>query len=216
MPYVRVESFSVSVDGFGAGPSQSLEAPLGIGGEGLHRWYIPTRTFQRTLFGRDGTTGLDDDFAARHFNNVGAHIMGRNMVGPIRGPWPDMNWRGWWGKEPPFHAPVFVLTHFPRPDLRMEGGTTFHFVAEGIQTALDRARAAAGGRDVLIGGGVSVVRQYLRAGLIDELHIAISPVVLGQGEQLFEGIDLRSLGYEFVQYAASEKAAHMVLRRGRR
>ncbi|HEX9007612.1 MAG TPA: dihydrofolate reductase family protein [Bacteroidota bacterium] len=212
MTRVRVESFSISLDGYGAGPSQSIDTPLGVGGEGLHRWYVPTRTFQRSLFGRDGTTGLDDDFAARHFRNVGAHIMGRNMFGPIRGPWPDLNWKGWWGDDPPFHAPVFVLTHHPRPDLRMEGNTTFHFVTDGIEAALNRARDAANGTDVLIGGGVSVIQQYLRAGLIDELHIAISPVVLGQGERLFEKVDLRGLGYECVQFAASEKAAHLVLR----
>lgn len=213
MSQVRVESFAISLDGYGAGPDQSLEHGLGVGGEDLHGWFIPTRTFQRMHGNRDGTTGVDDDFAARGFRNIGAWILGRNMFGPIRGPWPNLDWKGWWGDNPPYHVPVFVLTHHPRPDLPMEGGTTFHFVTGGIHEALDRAREAAGGKDVRIGGGPNVIQQYLRERLIDELHIAISPVLLGRGERLFEGVDLRALGYECVQFAASEKATHVILRR---
>lgn len=214
MTRVRVESFSVSLDGYGAGPDQSLDNPLGIGGPDLHQWLFPTRTLQRALFEKDGTTGVDDDFAARGFQNVGAWILGRNMFAPTRGPWTDMSWKGWWGDSPPYHVPVFVLTHHARPPIEMQGGTTFHFVTEGIHEALDRARKAAAGRDVRIGGGANTIRQYLRERLIDELHIAISPVLLGRGEPLFEGIDLRALGYECVNFVASEKAAHVVLRKG--
>ena len=213
MTTVRVESFSVSLDGFGAGPNQDEKNPLGVGGEGLHQWFIPTRTFRQTHGAGDGTTGVDDDFAARGFRNVGAWILGRNMFGPIRGPWPDSNWRGWWGDNPPYHVPVFVLTHHPRPLLEMEGGTTFHFVTGGIHEALDLARKAASGMDVRIGGGTQTVQQYLRAGLIDELHIAISPVLLGRGERLYDGVDLRALGYECVKFAASATATHVILRR---
>jgi len=208
---VRVESFTISLDGFGAGPSQMLEHPLGVGGENLHQWFIPTRTFQQVHGNADGTTGIDDDFAKRGFENVGAWIMGRNMFGPIRGPWPDFNWTGWWGDNPPYHVPVFVLTHHPRPALQMEGNTIFHFVTGGIHEALDRAREAADGKDVRIGGGVDTIRQYLRAALIDELHIAISPIVLGRGERLFEDVDLPALGYECVQTTATEKATHVIL-----
>lgn len=214
MTRVRVESYSISLDGYGAGPDQSLDNPLGIGGPDLHQWLFPTRTLQRALFEKDGTTGVDDDFAARGFQNVGAWILGRNMFAPTRGPWTDMSWKGWWGDSPPYHVPVFVLTHHARPPIEMQGGTTFHFVTEGIHEALDRARNAASGKDVRIGGGANTIRQYLRERLIDELHIAISPVLLGRGEPLFEGIDLRALGYECVQSVASEKAAHIVLRKG--
>lgn len=214
MTRVRVEGFTISLDGFGAGPNQDIRNPLGVGGEDLHQWLLPTRTFQRTLFGADGgTAGVDDEFAARGFKNVGAWILGRNMFGPIRGAWPDMDWKGWWGDNPPYHVPTFILTHHPRPDLPMEGGTTFHFVTGGIREALDRARDAAGGLDVRIGGGPDTIRQYLRAGLIDELHIAISPILLGAGEPLFEGLDMRSLGFRCVQSVASDKATHVVLRR---
>lgn len=214
MTKVRVNGFTISLDGYGAGPDQDLGNPLGIGGTALHQWLIPTRTFQRSLFGRDGgTTGVDDDFAARGFHNVGAWILGRNMFSPLRGAWPDMNWKGWWGDNPPYHVPVFVLTHHARPAIEMEGGTTFHFVTGGTREALDRAREAAAGKDVRIGGGADTIRQYLREGLVDELHIAISPVLLGRGESLFAGIDLRVLGYECVESAASEKATHLVLRR---
>src|SRR3972149_889444 len=214
MTRVRVEGFTISLDGYGAGPNQDIRNPLGVGGTDLHQWLVPTRTFQRTLFGADGgTTGIDDDFAARGFTNVGAWILGRNMFGPIRGSWPDMNWNGWWGDNPPYHVPTFILTHHARPPIQMEGGTTFYFVTGGIHEALDRARDAANGMDVRIGGGPNTIQQYLRAGLIDELHVAISPVLLGGGERLFEGIDVRALGYECVQFVASEKATHAVLRR---
>ncbi len=214
MTQVRVESFSISLDGFGAGPDQSLDNPLGIGGPDLHQWLFPTRTLQRALFDKDGTTGVDDDFATRGFQDVGAWILGRNMFAPTRGPWADLSWKGWWGDSPPYHVPVFVLTHHARPPIEMQGGTTFHFVTEGIHEALDRARNAAAGKDVRIGGGANTIRQYLRERLIDELHIAVSPVLLGRGEPLFEGIDLRALGYECVNFMASEKAAHIVLRKG--
>ena len=214
MTRVRVEGFTISLDGYGAGPNQSISNPLGVGGDALHQWALPTRTFQQALFGADGgTTGVDDDFAVRGFKNVGAWILGRNMFGPIRGPWPDMKWKGWWGENPPYHVPVFILTHHARPDIRMEGDTTFHFVTGGIREALEQAREAAKGMDVRIGGGSNTIKQYLRAGLIDELHLAIAPVLLGGGEHLFEGVDLRSLGYECIQFVASEKATHVVLRR---
>ena len=214
MSQVRVESFCISLDGYGAGPAQSLDHPLGVGGEALHQWFVPTRTFQRSVLGADGgTTGLDDEFAARGFRNVGAWILGRNMFGPVRGPWPDHTWKGWWGDNPPYHVPVFVLTHHARPSVEMAGGTTFHFVTDGIQEALKRARAAAGGKDVRIGGGASTIQQYLRAGLIDEMHLAIGPAILGGGERLFEGVDLKALGYRTAQFATSEKAVHVVLRR---
>ena len=212
MAKVRVASFSVSMDGFGAGPAQSLEHPLGRGGEALHGWVFPTRTFQRMLFGKEsGTTGPDDVFAASGFDNVGAWILGRNMFGPVRGPWPDDEWKGWWGANPPYHVPVFVLTHHARAPLEMAGGTTFHFVTDGIQTALAQARAAAQGRDVRIGGGVAVIRQYLEAGLIDEMHLAIAPAVLGAGEALLAGIDLRRLGFEPSRHVGTANALHVVL-----
>jgi len=199
---------------FLAGDAAHINNPLGVGGTELHQWLVPTRTFQRALFGKDGgTTGVDDDFAARGFQNVGAWILGRNMFGPIRGDWPDTNWKGWWGDNPPYHVPVFILTHHARPPIEMEGDTTFHFITGGIREALDRAREAAAGMDVRIGGGPDTIQQYLREGLIDELHIAIAPVLLGRGEPLFEGVDLRALGYECVQFVASEKASHVVLRR---
>jgi len=213
MTKVRVESFTVSIDGYGAGPNQDVNNPLGVGGTELHQWLFPTLTFQKALFGKEeGTTGIDNDFAARGFQNVGAWILGRNMFGPIRGAWPDMDWKGWWGDNPPYHAPVFILTHHARPSIEMEGGTTFHFITGGIGEALDSARDAAEGKDVRIGGGVNTIQQYLREGLIDEMHIAISPVLLGSGERLFDGVDLRTLGYECIEYVASEKATHVVLR----
>ncbi len=214
MSKLRVESFTLSIDGFGAGPEQSLDNPLGIGGTALHAWAFPTRTFQSKLFGKaDGETGIDEDFAARGFDNVGAWIMGRNMFGPVRGPWPDESWKGWWGDNPVYHMPVFVLTHHARAPLVMEGGTTFYFVTEGIHAALERAREAAGGKDVRIGGWADTIRQYLQARLIDELHIAISPIVLGAGERLFEGINLVELGYACTRHAATERATHLVLTR---
>ena len=213
MSRVRVECFTISIDGYGAGPDQSVDNPLGVGGEALHDWIVSTRTWRQMHGKEGGATGIDDDFAARGSKNVGAWIMGRNMFGPIRGPWPDMNWKGWWGKNPPFHGPVFVLTHHARPPLQMEGNTTFHFVTGGIHEALDQARKAADGMDVQISGGASTIQQYLRAGLIDEMHVAVVPVVLGGGERLFEGVDLRALGYECVQFVGSEKATHVVFGR---
>ena len=212
MSKLRVNSFSVSMDGFGAGPAQSLEHPLGRGGEALHTWVFPTRTLQRVVFGKNGgTTGPDDDFAASGFDNVGAWILGRNMFAPSRGPWPDDEWKGWWGTSPPYHVPVFVLTHHSRPPLEMEGGTTFHFVTEGIHAALAQARAAAQGRDVRVGGGVSVIRQYLEAGLVDKMHLAFTPALLGSGEALLAGIDLRRLGFEPTRHVGTASALHVVL-----
>jgi len=215
MTKVRVAAFSISLDGYGAGPDQSLEQPLGRGGEDLHQWVFPTRTFRALQGAKDeGTTGLDDDFARRSFDNLGAWILGRNMFGPVRGPWPDDSWKGWWGDEPPYHVPVFVLTHHERPPLEMAGGTVFHFVTGGAEEALDRARDAAGpDRDIRIGGGASTVRQYLQARQIDELHLAIAPVLLGRGEPLFAGLDLPALGYEVAEQVASEAATHVVLRK---
>jgi dihydrofolate reductase len=214
MSKLRVNAFTISADGFGAGPEQTREQPLGRGGEDLHRWFVPTRTFQRNVMRRDGgTTGVDDDFAARSFENLGAWIMGRNMFGPVRGPWADYEWKGWWGTNPPYHVPVFVLTHHPRPSLEMEGGTVFHFVTDGIEAALERARATARGKDVRIGGGAATVRQYLRARLLDEMHVALSPMLLGQGEPLFEGLDLPALGYTVKEQVATEAALHLVIAR---
>jgi len=213
MSKLRVSSFSVSIDGYGAGPRQSLDQPLGVGGEGLHEWVVVTRTFRKMVGGEGGTAGADDDFAARGFVNIGAWILGRNMFGPVRGAWPDHDWKGWWGPNPPYHTPVFVLTHHARPPVEMQGGTTFHFVTEGIEVALERARQAAQGQDVRLGGGVATIQQYLRAGLIDELHLAIAPVLLGTGEALFAGIDLLRLGYQCTEQVAAEKAMHVVLTR---
>lgn len=214
MSKVRVESFTISLDGYGAGPDQDIDNPLGVGGEELHQWAFPTRTFQqKVLGGQDGTTGTDNDFAERGFRNIGAWILGRNMFAPSRGAWPDLDWKGWWGDTPPYHVPVFVLTHHARPDITMQGGTTFHFVTGGIHEALDRAREAAAGKDVRIGGGPHTIRQYLAAGLIDEMHFAISPVLLGKGESLFAGLDMRALGYACVQFESTAKATHVVLQR---
>lgn len=213
MTRVRVESFSISLDGYGAGPDQSADNPLGVGGEALHDWIVSTRAWRQMHGEEGGASGVDDDFAARAAENVGARILGRNMFGPVRGPWPDMSWKGWWGEDPPFHCPVFILTHHARPALEMEGDTIFHFVTGGITEALDQARKAANGMDVQIGGGVNTIQQYLRAGLIDELHVAISPILLGGGERLFEGVDLPALGYKCVQFVGSEEATHVVLER---
>ena len=209
---VRVNCFAISLDGYGAGPDQSLKNPLGVGGENLHKWFVPTRTFQAMLFGKQGgKTGLDDDFARRGIENLGAWILGRNMFSPSRGEWPDDDWKGWWGDNPPYHVPVFVLTHHPRKPIPMAGGTTFHFVTSGIEEALRRAKEAAGTKDVRIGGGVSTVRQYLRAGLIDEMHFAISPILLGSGEHLLSGLDLPALGYAVREQVASQDATHVVV-----
>ena len=213
MGRVRVAAFSVSLDGFGAGPEQSLQDPLGKRGRELHNWFVGTKTI-RAMFGKEGgSEGVDEKYAHRSMDGFGAFILGRNMFGPIRGEWPDGSWKGWWGDNPPYHAPTFILTHYPRDPIVMEGGTTFHFVTDGIEAALERARAAAGDRDVKIGGGVSTVRQYLRAGLIDELHFALSPVVLGRGEAMFEGLDLPALGYSVTETASTELATHVVLGR---
>ncbi|HEX2827720.1 MAG TPA: dihydrofolate reductase family protein [Burkholderiales bacterium] len=213
MSRVRVQSFGVSIDGYGAGADQSLQNPLGVRGIELMQWFLPTRVWQRMQGNEDGETGVDNTMAEQGFENMGAWILGRNMFGPVRGPWPDESWKGWWGEEPPYHVPVFVLTHYPRAPLAMKGGTTFHFVTGGIHAALEQAKAAAGGRDVRIGGGVSTVRQFLQARLIDALHLAIRPVLLGAGEKLFDGLDLRALGYECGEYKQGERAMHVVLRK---
>ena len=213
MSRLLVRSFSISVDGYGAGPAQDQDHPLGIGGPELFEWFFHTRTWHRMQGGSEGETTVDDELAARGFEGIGAWIMGRNMFGPVRGPWPDESWKGWWGDEPPYHTPVFVLTHHARAPLKMAGGTEFYFVTEGIHTALEQATAAAGGRDVRLGGGVSTIRQYLRAALIDELHLAIRPVLLGSGENLLNDIDMRALGYECSKYVAGERATHVFLRK---
>jgi len=214
MQKVRVAGFSVSLDGYGAGPDQSRENPLGRGGEDLHDWLVSTRTFRQLYGDGQGTTGVDEDHAARAMANLGAWILGRNMFGPVRGPWPDHSWRGWWGETPPYRVPVFVLTHHARPPLEMDGGTVFHFVTEGIEAALERAREAAGDRDIRIGGGAATIRQYLEARLIDELHLAVAPVLLGEGEALFAGIDLPALGYRVVASETSDAALHVTIARG--
>ena len=214
MSKLRVHSFAISVDGFGAGPRQDLQHPLGIGGPELHEWLLHTRTWQRMHGHPGGETGGDDDLASQGFAGFGAWILGRNMFGPIRGPWPDESWKGWWGDEPPYHTPVFVLTHHARAPLKMAGGTEFLFVTEGIHAALQQATRAAGGLDVRLGGGVSTIRQYLRAALIDELHLAIAPVLLGSGEHLLHDLDVRALGYECVEHVAGTRAAaHVILRK---
>jgi len=208
-----VHGFSISIDGYGAGPGQDLQHPLGVAGLQLHDWIFHTRTWRRMQGNQDGETGLDEDHFARAFVGIGAWIMGRNMFGPLRGPWQDDSWRGWWGEEPPFHSPVFVLTHHPRPPLRMRGGTEFRFVSDGIHAALRQAREAAGDQDIRLGGGVGAIRQYLREGLVDELHLAVTPLLLGGGEHLFHGIDMKALGYECVDHAAGHRAAHFIVRK---
>lgn len=213
MARLRVHSFTISLDGYGAGPRQTQQEPLGIGGEELHGWMVHTRTFHAMQRREGGDTGPDDDLTAQGFANIGAWILGRNMFGPVRGPWPDENWRGWWGANPPYHAPTFVLTHHPRASLTMEGGTVFHFVTDGIEAALERARSAAGDKDVRLLGGADTIRQYLRARLVDEMHLAVSPILLGGGESLFAGIDLPKLGYRCSEYVATNKAAHYVITR---
>ncbi len=219
MTKLRVNAFSISVDGFGAGRDQDVDNPMGIGGMALHEWVLGTKTFQNmvgdvggsSLGGKAAREDVDDDFAARGFENLGAWILGRNMFGPVRGPWPDDSWKGWWGDNPPYHVPVFVLTHHARAPITMEGGTTFHFVTDGIHSALQRAKEAAAGKDVRLGGGVSTIRQYLTAGWIDELHLAISPVLLGSGEQLLAGIDTVTLGYKCTEHASTDRALHVIL-----
>ena len=213
MSKVRVAAFSISIDGFGAGPRQDLQNPLGVRGTELHKWFFPTGIFRKMQGQSGGSTGIDNDVAAQAFENVGAWILGRNMFGPVRGAWQDDSWKGWWGANPPYHTPVFVLTHHARAPLEMEGGTTFYFVTEGVESALKQAKEAARGKDVRIGGGVSVLRQYLGAGQIDEMHLAVSPVLLGEGENLFAGIDLHQLGFAVARTVAGENATHVFVKK---
>jgi dihydrofolate reductase len=213
MSQLRVHSFALSLDGYGAGPNQDVDHPLGVGGRALHEWAFATRTFQKMFGGDGGSTGIDDDFSAAGFSNVGAWILGRNMFGPIRGPWTDEAWKGWWGDNPPYHVPVFVLTHHPRATITMAGGTSFHFVTDGIHAALERATEAARERDVRLGGGVATIQQYLRAGLVDEMHLAIAPVLLGSGERLFADLDTVKLGYRCIRHVAAPSVTHVVLTR---
>ena len=211
MSKLKVAAFSISLDGYGAGPNQTLQEPLGTGGEELHEWLVHTRTFHQLVGREGGATGANQDFAQRSFHNIGANIMGRNMFGPVRGDWPDGNWKGWWGGNPPFHTPTFVLTHHPRESVEMEGGTVFHFVTGGIHEALERARDAAQGKDIRVNGGVSTIRQYLQADAIDEMHLAVSPILLGSGESLFEGIDLAKAGFRCTERVGTPEALHSVL-----
>jgi dihydrofolate reductase len=214
MSKVRVAGFGVSLDGFSAGTEQSLNDPLGKRGPEIFQWFFHTRTFHAMHGQEGGSTDVDDTFARRSMENFGAFILGRNMFGPVRGPWPDDSWKGWWGDDPPYHAPTFVLTHHEREPLVMQGGTTFYFVSGGIEEALRRAKQVAGDKDIKIGGGVSTVRQYLQAGLIDSLHLAVSPVLLGQGEALFAGLDFRALGFSVTERKVTEHATHVVLEKG--
>jgi len=215
MSRLRVHCFSLSLDGFGAGPRQDLENPLGVGGMKLHEWFVGTRTFKESFGGTGGETGIHDDFARRGMAGLGAWILGRNMFGPIRGAWRDDAWKGWWGDDPPYHVPVFVLTHHARAPIAMKGGTTFHFVTDGIGSALAQAKKAAGSKDVRIGGGAATIRQYLQKGLVDELHVAISPVLLGSGEHLLHGLDLPALGYEVGEHVPAPGATHFVVKKRR-
>lgn len=213
---VKVSCFSISLDGYSAGPNQDLENPLGVGGAALMEWFFPTRVFQQMHAGaQSGETGVDNELAERSFENIGAWILGRNMFGPVRGPWPDECWKGWWGDEPPYHVPAFVLTHHARPMLRMQGGTDFHFVTDGVMSALAQAKAATGGRDIRIGGGVATVRQFLHARLVDELHLAVRPVLLGAGENLWRGLDMHALGYDVAEVIQGERALHVMVRKQR-
>lgn len=213
MSRLRVLSFALSLDGYGAGPRQDLQNPLGVGGLEMMEWFFPVRAWRQMHGQEGGETGIDNAMAEQGFSNIGAWILGRNMFGPVRGPWPDEGWKGWWGEEPPYHTPVFVLTHHARAPLRMKGGTEFHFVTGGIQEALGRAKEAAAGKDVRLGGGVATVRQFLQARLVDDLHLALRPVLLGAGEHLMAGLDLRALGYECAEMKAGERATHFFLRR---
>ena len=213
MTKVTVFSFGVSLDGFSAGPNQDLQNPLGVGGPALMEWFFPTRVWRSIQGQEGGEAGVDNRMAERGFANMGAWVLGRNMFGPVRGPWPDESWKGWWGEEPPYHVPVYVLTHYPRPPLRMKGGTVFHFITDGIHAALEQAKASAGTGDVRIGGGASTVRQYLQAGLIDEMHLALSPVFMGAGEPLWQGLDMKALGYECAEVIPGERATHLIVRR---
>jgi dihydrofolate reductase len=211
MTRLRVSCFALSLDGYGAGPRQDLENPLGVGGLALHEWAFATRSFRQIHGGEGGTTGVDDEFIRRGMENIGAWILGRNMFGPVRGPWPDGSWKGWWGETPPYHTSVYVLTHHARPSLEMKGGTTFHFVTEGIHAAWERARKSAQGKDVRLGGGVQTIQEYLRAGLVEEMHLAIAPVLLGAGEGFFAGLNVRDLGFQCTRQVAGEGATHVVL-----
>jgi len=213
MSKVHVSSFGISLDGFSAGADQSIENPLGVNGTEMMEWFFPTKTFIEQHGGEGGETGIDDDFAAKSMTGNGAWILGRNMFGPIRGPWPDDEWKGWWGDEPPYHVPTFVLTHHRREPIEMKGGTTFYFVTDGIQSALEQAKTAAGARDIRIGGGPATVRQFLKERLIDELHLAVRPILMGRGEKLFDGVDLRDLGYSVERFVPGERAVHMLIRR---
>jgi dihydrofolate reductase len=213
MSKVKVSAFSVSLDGFGAGPDQTLHEPLGKRGEELHEWFFPTKMFQKMYGNGEGTEGADNDFAEKSFENLGAWIMGRNMFGPVRGAWPNDEWKGWWGENPPYHVPVFVLTHHPRESIVMKGGTTFYFVTDGIESALQKAKVAANGKDIRIGGGASTIRQFLQAGYIDEMHLAFAPVVLGAGEHLFAGINLPKLGFTPTQTTYGNRATHVILQK---
>jgi dihydrofolate reductase len=213
MQKLRVECFSISLDGYGAGPDQSLDNPLGVGGPELHNWFFPTDTFQKMHSAGKGELGVDNDIAIKGFKNIGAWIMGRNMFGPIRGEWVDGNWKGWWGDNPPYHCPVYVLTNHARESIKMEGGTTFHFITKGIEYALETAKISAEGKDIRLGGGVNTIQQYLTAKLIDEMHIAISPTILGSGEKLFGNINLRKLGYKCVNNICSGKAVHLIIQK---
>ena len=214
MTRLRVQSFGISLDGYSAGPDQSLKNPLGVRGPEIMSWFFPTRVFCAMRGSDEGETGIDNEIAEQGIANVGAAILGRNMFGPIRGPWPDENWKGWWGDEPPYHTKVFVLTHHAREPIPMKGGTTFYFVTDGIHSALEQAREAAGYKDIRLGGGVSAVRQYLEAGLIDELHLAMVPILMGKGENLFRGLDLTALGYTVAKAVAGERATHFFIRKG--
>ena len=211
MTKVKVAGFGVSLDGFSAGIEQSLNHPLGMRGDEIFQWFFPTRAFLEMLGKEGGETGVDNEFGRRAMEGFGAFILGRNMFGPVRGEWPDDQWKGWWGDNPPYHAPTFILTHYPRPPIEMLGGTTFHFVTDGIESALQKAREAAGAKDIKIGGGVQTVRQYIQAGHVDEIHLAVAPIALGQGESLFSGLDLRALGYRTVEHVATDRATHIVL-----
>jgi dihydrofolate reductase len=211
--HLRVQSFGISLDGFGAGARQDLENPLGVRGPEIMEWFFPTRVFQKMYGDKEGETGVDNAMAERGFEGVGAWILGRNMFGPVRGPWPDEEWKGWWGDEPPYHVPVFVLTHHARPPLRMKGGTIFHFVTEGIHSALEQAKAAANGADVRLGGGVVTIRQFLQAKLVDSMHLAVRPILLGEGEELWHGLDMRALGYEVTELVPGERAMHLFISR---
>jgi dihydrofolate reductase len=213
MGKVHVSAYSITLDGFSAGPDQSIDNPLGVNGPEMMEWMFPTKMFAE-MQGKDGgETGVDNDFAVKSMTGNGAWILGRNMFGPVRGPWPDDEWKGWWGDEPPYHVRTFVLTHYPRDPIEMKGGTTFHFVTDGIHSALEQAKAAAGDRDIRIGGGAETVRQYLKERLVDELHLAMRPIFLGKGETIFEGLNLRELGYKVEESVPGERATHLIVRK---